>query len=295
MALQNLLRTGTVITAVATCSLLAGCTGQVTADLATDVPADRDIDQVNVTLTGLEFRKDDGTAKTLTFRDGQPVNLMDYLISFDRTPLRVFTNEALPNGTYTGVRLAFDTDPADDDEVVDVGGDSTPLVLADGNYADFDLSVDDNKSSSESVTLTLDLRQSLSLNDAGDEYTLQPYLRSVSTRDAGEIVGSVVVTCPVSQPLAEGGAVYLFAGKNVEPDDRDNAGVEPVATTEIYPTQTAGQFAYQLRNVPEGDYTIAMTCRGDEEDPTTSEDLEFRLIDNIQLDRAQTLRHDFGG
>lgn len=292
MAPQNLLRTAAVTATAAACSLLAS-SGQVTADLATDVPADRDIDQVNITLAGLEFRKADGTVKTLAFRAGEPVNLMDYLISFDHTPLRVFTNEELPEGRYTGVRLAFDTDPADDDEVVDVDGASTSLVLAEGNYADFDFSVDDNESSSESVTLTLDLRQSLSLNSADDEYTLQPYLRSVSTRDAGEINGSVVITCPVSQPLAEGGAVYLFQGSDVVPDDRDDIGVEPYATTEIYPTQTAGQFAYQLRYLPAGDYTIAVTCRGDAEDPSTHEDLEFRLIGNVELGRGETLRRDF--
>src|SRR5688572_9295117 len=85
--------------------LLAGCEGQVSVDLATDAPANRDIVQVNAYLSGVEFRTDGGGAKTLSFRDSEPVNLFDYL---DGNALRLFTDEELPDGRYSSVRLVFD-------------------------------------------------------------------------------------------------------------------------------------------------------------------------------------------
>lgn len=282
---MSLLRRAASAVAAASVLLLAGCQGQVSVDLGTDAPADRDIQQVTASIAGLEFRKDDGSLETLSFNNSELVDLLDYL---DGSPIRLFTDEELPEGDYSGVRLVFDTDAADDTQVVDVNNNATPLVVTAGNYADVDISVDEDSSSSDSITLTLDLRQSLSLDSDGDEYTLQPFLRSVSTDDAGQITGTVNVTCPTGSTLAQGGAVYLFQGEDVVPDDRDGTGVEPYATTEV---STAG--GYTLRFVPSGDYTIAVTCSGDEEDPASNDDLTFRGTDNVQLDRNESLRFDF--
>lgn len=270
--------------------LLAGCQGQVTVDMVTDVPADRRIQRVNASITGLEFRKDNGGTKKLSFTAGQPVNLLDYL---DGNALRVFTNEDLSEGTYTGVRLTFEADPADDPVIVDADGDTFPLTIAEGEYADLKFTVEKDKSSSDSFTLTLDLRQSLIFNDADDEYTLQPHLRSVEAGESGQITGFVDTTCPSGSSLANGGAVYLFTGEGVEPDDRDGAGVEPFATTDVFQT-TDGRRAYGLRFLPPGDYTIAVTCEGNLENPDTDEnEMDFQRTDNVRVEEDRTVRVDF--
>lgn len=278
---------------LASALLLAGCQGKVTLDLATDAPADRNIQQVNATLAGLEFRKDDGSTETLSFNDGQPVNLFDYL---DGNTFRMFTDEDLPDGTYNGVRLTFDDNPADDPQVVDADGNSFPLTIAAGDYVDLDFTFQEDESSDDAFTLTLDLRESLIFDDTDDEYTLQPHLRSIESGRSGQVTGIVNITCPAGSTLVQGGAVYLFAGQDVEPDDRDGAGVEPYATTDVYAT-TDGQSAYALRFLPAGDYTIAITCDGDQESPDTddSSDMDFRMIDNVQVDEDRTLRKDFTG
>jgi hypothetical protein len=137
------------------------------------------------------------------------------------------------------------------------------------------------------------LRQSLIFNDDDDEYTLQPYLRSIEDGTSGEITGFVDITCPTGSTVADGGAVYLFTGQDVEPDDRDGVGVEPFATTDVFQT-TDGRRAYGLRFLPEGDYTIAVTCEGDLESPDTNEDeMDFQMTDNVQVDEDQTVRVDF--
>ena len=87
--------------------LLAGCDeNNFTADLATDPPADPAVTGVSVNLRGLEFRQSDGSTPTLEFRDGEIVNLLDL---DEGSPVRLFTDEELPAGSYTGVRLRFDS------------------------------------------------------------------------------------------------------------------------------------------------------------------------------------------
>jgi hypothetical protein len=266
--------------------LLGGCNGTVTADLATDPPADAAIKSVQVNLLGLEFRQDDGTTKTLEFRTGELVDLLGLRTG---DPMRLFTNEDLPVGTYTGVRLRFDKN--EDRNAVTTGGGEVPLVLADGAYATVDFSVKDQKTSQENLSLMLDLRQSLSFNKAKDEYTLAPLLRAVPTGDAARIEGAVSVVCPSVTPLVPVEAVYLFSGTNVKPDDLDGANAEPFATTTVVRSGTAG-LLYSLRFLPAGDYTIAFTCNGNDDTLGVSDDLSFRNVANVRVGKGEVLQHN---
>lgn len=266
------------------CSFFGNGAAQITIDLSSASPANRGIVQMVARMSGLEFRKSDGSTEELTFSDTE---LVDFMSLDGTSPLRLFTDEELPEGDYTGVRLTFDTDNADDAFVTLDTGEDFDLVLSSGSYAPIDFSVDDDNEDGAFV-LTLDARLSLSFDDGDDQFTLTPYLRSAPSDDAGQISGTVSVGCPAGSSLADG-AVYLFEG-NVEPDDRDNIGVEPYATAPILSSGT--QFSYVFRFVAEGDYTLAVTCRGDEEDPATDDDLRFQNAADVQLDRDQNLTFD---
>jgi hypothetical protein len=271
--------------AVAAFALLAGCEGEVTIDLSTEQPADPDIVQVVANIRGLEFQTSGGGTETFEFSDDEPLDFMDY--SDDSNVLRLLTDEELSEGSYTGVRLLFDEDELDNAFVATLAGTEFPMTLVAGEYAPLSFSVEDRESNSESFTLMLDLRQSLSFDDDDDEYTFTPALRAVDTGDASRIEGDVTVTCPAGDDLGEG-AVYLFTGEDVTPDDLDGIGVEPFATAPILADQ-AGAFFYALRLIPEGDYTLALTCIGNDEDILLDQDLEFRNIVNVRLDRRETL------
>jgi hypothetical protein len=255
--------------------LLGGCDGTLTADLATDPPADTAIKSVQVNLLGLDFRS------------GELVDLLDLR---DGDPMRLFTNESLPAGRYTGVRLLFDTDV--DRNVVTKGGGDVPLVLADGAYAAVDFTVEDQKSSSEKLSLVLDLRQSLSYEKSKNKYTLTPVLRSVSTDDAARIEGVDTVVCPLGTLLVPGEAVYLFAGSDVSPDDLDGAKAEPFATTSVVRSATTA-LVYSLRFLPAGDYTLALTCTGNEDELGVDNDLRFRNVSNVRVGRGEVVVRNF--
>jgi len=266
--------------------VLGGCDARFTVDLGTDAPADPEISSVEANVLGLDFRRDDGSSATLEFRSGELVDLIDLQ---DGDPLRLFTDEELPAGRYTGVRLLFDED--EDENTVTAGNDEFPLLLADGEFAAVDFLVEDEERSQEKLTLVLDLRQSLSFDEASAEYTLAPRLRAIRTDDAARIEGTVTVACPAGTSLATGGAIYLFSGADVQPDDLDGAGVEPFASTRVVDPGLAAP-RYALRFLPAGDYTLALTCTGNEDVLGVDDDLAFRNATNVQVDADEVLQRN---
>lgn len=267
--------------------LLAGCDANVTADLGSSPPADPAISSVQANLRGLEFRKADAATTTMEFRSGEVVDLLQLRTG---EPLRLFTDEELPAGRYTGARLLFDDDE-DPNVVATVLGGQFPLRLAEGAFATVDFVVEDEKSSDESLTLVVDLRQSLSFDEANGEYTLTPKLRAIRTTEAAAIQGNVTTVCPVGTSLATGGAVYLFPGRDAEPDDLDGAGAEPFATTTVALSIGTG-FSYALRFLPPGQYTLALTCRGDEDVLGRSDELAFADALNVEVEADDVLQLD---
>lgn len=249
----------------------------LTADLAVQPPADISIQAVQTTLLGLEFSKSDGSTERLEFADGESRDLL--AITADQ-PLRLFTDEELSDGTYNGVRLLFDEDQADDAFVLDGNGAEQPLVIAQADYTAINLTVDEDESVDEALTLTLDLRQSLSFNDEEDQYDLAPVLRSVRTEDAGQISGTVSASCTTT------GAVYAFQGE-VEPDDIGSS-TGPYLTTPLSTVVTT----YVIRSLPEGTYTLAVTCDAEDDSPTSDDDINFTGTQTVELEEGEDLEQD---
>ncbi len=266
-----------------------GCEGTFTGDLATDRPADPDIAEVRVNLRGIRFQKSGGSTTALEFTDPEPVDLLELA---DGDPMRLFTDEPLPDGTYSGVRLLFEDGGDVDGTVVDADGVEFPVVLGEGAYADVGFTVTQDESSAQSLTLVLDLRQSLSFDDNDDEYTLTPALRAVKNGKAARITGRVTFDCPDGTTLERGGAVYLFEGRDVVPDDLDGTAAEPYATTRVGRDTDTGDFGYALRHLASGDYTLALTCEGDQDDVGEDDGLSFDDVRNLRLEAEETLALD---
>lgn len=286
MSSTSLLRNRVVaIVAALTAMVLAGCQGTVTVDLSSNPAADPQVSDVIVDVAGLEFERADGTTQKLEFTSATQTDL----VSLAQNDLRMFTDESLEEGTYTGVRLLIE-----DNESASVSrsdGTEYPLVVAEGDYTAIDFTVTEDESSRENLALTLDLRKSLSFNEDELEYTLTPTLRAVRTDEAAQITGGVDIDCPVGESLEEGGAVYLFSGEDVTPDDIGSS-VSAYATAAVNVDFFAGQRSYALRLLPPGDYTIALTCNGHEDDPATDDDIDFIGTTNVQIDEGEALELD---
>lgn len=249
----------------------------LTADLAVEPPADTNIQQVQTTLRGLEFRKSDGSTATLEFTDGENRDLLDFT---GGQPLRLFTDEELSDGTYTGVRLLFDEDQVDEAVVIDGNGAEQALLIAQGEYALIDLTVDEDESIDEALTLTLDLRQSLRFDEDEAQYELTPVLRSVRTEDAGQISGAVAASCTGAA------AVYAFQGE-VEADDIGSP-TSPYLTSSV----NAVSAQYVIEPLPAGTYTLAVTCDIEDDDPTANDEINFSNEATVELDEGESVEQD---
>ena len=100
-------------------------------------------------------------------------------------------------------------------------------------------------------------------------------------------------SCPAGTSLILGGAVYAFAGADATPDDLDGAAAEPYATTSVVLDSDSGQFSYALRFLPAGDYTLALSCRGNEDELGTDDDLEFGTAQSVSIEAGEVLQHNF--
>ena len=125
--------------------LLAGCDANFTADPGSSPPADPAITSVQINLRGLEFRKSDGGTGRLEFGSGEVVDLLQLRTG---EPLRLFTDEDLPAGRYSGGRLLFDTD-RNPNRVATGDGGQFPLRLAEGPFATVDFVVEDDERSDD--------------------------------------------------------------------------------------------------------------------------------------------------
>ena len=264
---------------------LAGCEGQVSVDLGTTAPADRAVVQVLADLEGVEFREAGGGTSRLEFNDPQRVDLIDFL---QGNLFRLFTDEELSDGHYTGVRLLFADDSDDDDDaVVLANNEDRPLQIVAGDFSTVDFTVDKNDSSRDRVVLTLDLRQSLAFDDDNDRYTLTPVLLGIRAEDAGQLSGSVTANCSAGGTLAQGGAAYVFVGSSITPDDRDTTAPEPYLTTAIEADANNVLPTFDFPFLPEGDYTLSLTCNGNEDDAATNDDVRFQNTTNVTVEQGE--------
>lgn len=261
---------------IAIVAVLAGCESKISVDLSVYGPADPQINAVFVELDGVQFRKDSGEVETLQFDSPQSYNLMVYPSS---NALRLFTDEQLSDGRYTGVRLLYGNDKDKTNEVQTFSGDEVPLAVSGtAPFSEVDFKVDKDNSSDDGIHLTLDLRQSLAFADNLEAAVLEPIVRAIRIEDAGGVAGNVAVACPANSSLA----IYLFPGE-VTPDDRDNAEPQPYLTTGVGTGGSSTLSGYSFPYLPEGTYTLASTCRGDEETPLGNEDLNFNNAARVEV------------
>jgi hypothetical protein len=79
----------------------------------------------------------------------------------------------------------------------------------------------------------------------------------------------------------------------VTPDDLDGVGVEPFATTSVERSPATTALVYSLRFLPAGDYTLALTCNGYEDELGVDDDLRFRNVTNVRINRRDVVLRNF--
>ncbi|MDB5969610.1 MAG: hypothetical protein JWQ90_2060 [Hydrocarboniphaga sp.] len=279
--------------------LLAACEdGRIGVELSADPPAAVTTQEVDVSLDGITLQRDDGSEDRIDFDNTVRVNLM----RFDNVTFPLLDAEALDAGDYTGIRLEFHDSSSDDSDnyVIDTSHGRRPLTInASNEFTPLNLTVK-KKGKTYTVQVRLDLRLSLTADSSSPSLT--PVLRAARDTKAARVSGSVkdslisTSSCRDGRSTGVGVAIYAFKklGDSVAPDDYDGSEPDPVASTPVH-SSGSSSWQYNIGVLPPGDYTLALTCDGDQENPSTSQDEIGFLNDthDVSLDEGDEQDQDF--
>ncbi|MGH8481215.1 MAG: DUF4382 domain-containing protein [Nevskiaceae bacterium] len=268
--------------------LLSGCEAQLTVDL-TDGPVDS-ADEVVLDITHVALLTADNDVVRLALDAPGPVDL---LLFRKGETYRLVSGEDLENDRYVGIALDFASGGSfvtrDDGAEITI---NTPTTR---DFAAIDLTIEDLDE--ERLVLDLNLRFSL-VDDGSGSYDLEPVWRAARPGDAGEAGGAVATAlvesdgCRAGRPAGEGVAVYVFRGSDVTPGDYvGQANLIDAAAVEL--DTTTSEYRYSLHFLPADDYTLALTCQADADDPTTDDAVTFDASANVTVTEGGSATMDF--
>lgn len=273
-----------------------GTTGTLTIGLM-DTPV-RDVDAVWVCITQINVKPQEGAALEFPIADadgdmgpcdGEQFDLLS-LRSVENAELLI-DGEEVPAGAYNWIELELDaaspgqgqTDSDGPyDSFVEVGDLMFDLIMPSGSVrlvSGFTVTAGQHTA----FTVDWDVQQGLSgivAPPGQDGYMLRPAFRIVDQTVFGTLNGTITnefITAEANACNADddgmegemnfdaGNVIYLFAG-DVAPDDSDGNDPNPHATVTVAPNDEMTAYVYETIVAP-GDYTLAFTCQGDNDDP----------------------------
>jgi hypothetical protein len=270
-----------------------GSTGTLTVGI-TDAPVDN-AEQVIVEVTSLELHSEGGDQLTYSF---QPAKSIDLLSLQGGLREKLLDGEQLPAGSYTWMRLGVHADfDGVMDSYIETGGAMTELRIPSGAETGLKINTPFNIVATQlnDLTIDFDLRKSIHQPAGQPGYILRPTLRLVRTSSAGNIVGTVdptLLAAPGCSTGTNGDAVYVFAGPGTTPDDIDGKDPEPVTTATVAPDAT-GTYMYRAAYLEPGQYTIALTCQADLDEPDQDDPVVFEPTATVTVTAGTDSAHDF--
>ena len=254
--------------------LLGACEGDISVDLSATPP--EGVSRAVLRITAVELLRDGGS-ETVTLNPARDIDT----VTLDRgQTVTLLSGEEIPSGSYTGVRLSITAQSQTLDSFLetDAGGEQS-LALSAGAQAQASGSFSLRDEESTAITLHLDLRSSLfpGENAAGDRL-FSPRLRLVENTGgalSGDVSSALLAEagCDEDNDPDAGEVVYVFSGTGIVPDDLDNRLPEPLTTALI--SRDATNADYVVPFLPAGDYTLAVSCVADLDDPGIDDALGF--------------------
>ncbi|WP_375192480.1 DUF4382 domain-containing protein [Marinobacter sp.] len=275
----------------------SGSTGTVSFGV-TDAPA-TDLSNVTIAFTELRLKPENGDWIEFSVDGFEQINLLDLQGGLTE-PL--ITDEEVPAGNYTELRLIIDTQnsfvkkesTADAQYTLAVpSGEQSGLKLK----GDFLVAAD----TTTNFTIDFDVRKSIvdPQGNALADFMLKPSLRLVNNLEVGSISGQVDYAQINSMRGVEDtedaladcqyeGSVYVYEGVDVTPTDLNvnNEEGNPLMVVPVEADPDSVFYNYTAAFLPAGDYTIAYSCQ--EDDNEQDDAIEFEGEQNVTVVANET-------
>lgn len=219
------------ILAAAVSTLWVGCNKDNSSSETTKVKvhltdAPGNYEQVNVDLTGIEFKMDDSTSVHLNVVAGV-YNLLDLVNGVDT----LIASDEVPSGKLSQVRLILGTN-----NTVMVDGIEYPLSTPSAQQSGLKLKMNSTLSPGVDYNLLLDFDANQSIVHTGNgTYQLKPVIRAISESTTGSVHGSIVTTLALP------------------------ALVSVTYSAVIYTSVTDMNGNFLIRGLPAGTYSVIIT------------------------------------
>ncbi len=255
--------------------ILGACEGTVDVQISATPP--EDVNAAVLVVSGVSLHKEGGSTHQFTFDAEHELDMLS-LARGNATSL--LEKAEVPAGNYTGLSLHLKAQSQTLDSYIESSdGGEISLTLNTGASARItrDFSIRDRRDTA--LTLLFDLRSSLlpGTSSSGD-HLLVPHLQLMDTGQSGSVSGDISAEllreagCPTLAAEQTGLVMYAFSGNGVVADDLD--GIEPEAYTTAL-VRSSSSADYVLGFLPQGDYTLALSCTADKDDPRSNQALEF--------------------
>ena len=299
---------GTSLFGLVACGGSSG--GQATGDISlalTDAPVDN-LDRVQLTVNAVGLKPAQSGQIRLDLEE--PLVIEDLLALQGEAFQAILPTTEVPAGRYNWIRLYVQAG-ADRTYVVDDQGGQHPLYLPGQQNANeqerhlqlvsgFAVPADGEVN----LMLDVDLRRAITQPQSANHYLLRPAMRLLDLSETGTITGTVADalvnddSCTADMNSGAGNVVYLYEGANREPGDvyLDENGEpllpdSPLATANV--RQDDGTWQFVIGFVSAGEYTVAFSCQGLDDDPQEEDEILFADTRNVTVEADQETNVSF--
>lgn len=236
-------------------------------------------EQVNLAITGLEVK-----SQNQSYRFDFATKAINLLALQGSEVVELINDEALPSGDYQWIRLFIDQASI----VLEADGSEIPLTIPSADQSGLKLISGFTLASNNPADFTIDfdLRKSLTVSGPTQNpvYKLTPAMRLINNIHAGHVSGTVNATlCETGSSMA----VYAFQGVDAELNDEGSAN-PPIASSLV-----DDGFNYEIGFLIAAEYTLALTCIADQDDPLVDETFSFIAQLNASVLTKQNSQYNF--
>ena len=259
----------------------------------TDSPVDA-AEKVVVRFNGIEIKPADGDAISFDFSSPRDIDLLA-LQGGNAAPL--ISGESVPAGNYNWVRLKVSAVQDNIfDSYIQIDGIQYELRIPSGNETGLKLvsGFTVAQGGNANYTIDFDLRKSVVAPPGqAPVMMLKPALRLVNNIEVGTMTGVVDSSLIAAECEGEAtGAVYVYSGSDVSPDDLDGDAGDPL-TSGAVTLDEGGTYRYTIAFLAAGNYTASYSCDTDADDPESDDSLVFVGTQNASITAGATTTVSF--